>query len=216
MATIVIPLRPGLKDVGGRLVAGGTSYFLLIGIGFMMIEIGLLQRMSVFLGHPIYSLAIVLFSLILSTGLGSITSDRLPLDSRPKFVAWATATAVSVGLLLTWLPPVLLRYDSSPLVSRCLICVAALVPVGLLAGFGFPTGMRLVEIVDRRPTPWFWGINGAAGVLASIVAVGVSIAYGISVTLGIGALCYLALIPVTLRLMWPEADAADSTAPITP
>ena len=215
MVTIVIPLRSGLKDVGGRLVAGGTSYFLLIGIGFMMIEIGLLQRMSVFLGHPIYSLAIVLFSLILSTGLGSITSDRLPLDSRTKFVAWATATAVSVWVLLTWLPPVLLRYDSGSLALRCLICVLALVPVGLLMGFGFPTGMRLVEMVDRRPTPWFWGINGAAGVLASIVAIAVSIAYGISVTLAIGALCYLALIPVALRLMWPDNDETNHEASLS-
>lgn len=64
-------------------------------------------------------------------------------------------------------------------------------------GFGFPTGIRLVSLVDQRPTPWFWGINGAAGVLASILAVGTSIVVGISVTLMAGAVCYLLLIPVT-------------------
>jgi hypothetical protein len=60
-------------------------------------------------------------------------------------------------------------------------------------GFGFPTGMHLVSDIDGRPTPWFWGINGAAGVLASIVAVASSIAFGIHATLALGGICYLAL-----------------------
>ena len=64
-------------------------------------------------------------------------------------------------------------------------------------GFGFPTGMRLISLIDREPTPWFWGINGAAGVLASIIAVACSIALGISTTLNLGAVCYLLLVPVT-------------------
>jgi hypothetical protein len=69
-------------------------------------------------------------------------------------------------------------------------------------GFAFPTGMRLAERVDRRPTPWFWGVNGAVGVLASIVAVACSIAFGISVTLRVGAASYALLIPVALGLFW--------------
>ena len=63
VVSILIPLRHAVRDVGGRLAVGGTLYFLLIGIGFMMIEIGLLQRMSVFLGHPVYSLSVLLFTL---------------------------------------------------------------------------------------------------------------------------------------------------------
>ena len=62
-------------------------------------------------------------------------------------------------------------------------------------GFGFPTGMRLIAAVDTRPTPWFWGVNGAMGVLGSIVAVIISMAWGIGVTMTVGALCYLLLIP---------------------
>ena len=69
-------------------------------------------------------------------------------------------------------------------------------------GFGFPTGMRLIGAIDRKPTPWFWGINGAAGVLASVGAVVVSIAWGISTTLLVGACCYLLLIPIVLRFLW--------------
>ena len=60
-------------------------------------------------------------------------------------------------------------------------------------GFGFPTGMRIVSLIDKGPTPWFWGINGAAGVLAASVAVLTSIVFGIDVTLWIGAACYFLL-----------------------
>ena len=78
-------------------------------------------------------------------------------------------------------------------------------------GFGFPTGMRLVSQISRRPTPWFWGINGAAGVLAGSIAVLTSIAFGIDTTLRLGALCYFLLpAPALLlnRSMRPERQAA--------
>ena len=87
LAAILIPLQPALRDVGARLAIGGTLYFMLIGIGFMLIEIGFLQRFSVFLGHPIYSLSIVLFSLILSTGIGSLLSDYVGIENRPSVLS---------------------------------------------------------------------------------------------------------------------------------
>ena len=198
--TILYPLQPAIADVGRRLASGGTAYFLLIGAGFMSVEIGLLQRMSVFLGHPIYSLSIVLFSLILATGLGSLISDRLPLTSRRRFVSWSLITAGYLACIPFWLPPLLLAFDGAGLLTRASLCVATIAPAGLLMGYGFPTGMRLVSAVDRTPTPWFWGINGAAGVLASSFGVACSIAFGIYVTLMAGALCYVLLIPAAIIL----------------
>jgi len=198
LLTIVWPLRPAIKDVGPRLVMGGTSYFFLIGIGFMTVEIALLQRMSVFLGHPIYALSVVLFSLILTTGLGSLISESLPLDSRGKFAFWAGLTGVYIMTLPYWLPQILLACDNADLLVRGGLCVAIITPAGVLMGFGFPTGMRLVAALDSRPTPWFWGINGAAGVLAASVTVGLSIAFGISVALLVGGVCYPLLIPAAL------------------
>jgi hypothetical protein len=73
--------------------------------------------------------------------------------------------------------------------------------------------MRLISAVDRRPTPWFWGINGAAGVLASVLAVATSIALGINTTLAIGAVCYLLLIPTALLLYAPPRNAVAYTHP---
>jgi hypothetical protein len=90
---------------------------------------------------------------------------------------------------------------------RAALCVAVIAPAGLLLGFGFPTGMRFIDAVDRRPTPWFWGINGAAGVLASSAAVAVSIALGIYVTFLISAFCYALLIPAGLLIGFEPAKA---------
>lgn len=204
-ATIVIPLRPAIADVGRPLAFAGSLYFALIGIGFMLAEIGLLQRTSVFLGHPVYSLSILLFTLILSTGSGSWLSERFQLRSRGVFSAWAIITGGFVIALPAVLERVLPQYDGATLAVRALLCVACMAPAGVLLGFAFPTGMRLISFVDRRPTPWFWGINGAAGVLASIFAIACSIAFGIAVTLYISGICYLLLLPTALALPWPSA-----------
>ena len=203
-AAIVVPLRPALKDVGPAVATRGTLYFALIGIGFMMVEIGLLQRMTIFLGHPIYSLAVLLFSLILTTGMGSFLSEKFTLDNRVKITSWA----ISAGGYLVILPFVLSElfaaFNGATLTARAAVCVLSITPAGLLLGYGFPTGMRLIAAIDPRPTPWFWGINGAAGVLASISAIVVSLALGINATLIVGALCYFLLIPVSLALVQPK------------
>jgi hypothetical protein len=82
---------------------------------------------------------------------------------------------------------------------------AVLAPAGFLMGFGFPTGMRLVSAISTGPTPWFWGINGAAGVLAASVAVVISIAFSIDTTLRIGAACYLLIAAPAVLLVFAGA-----------
>jgi SAM-dependent methyltransferase len=210
LATIVIPLRPALRDVGARLAVGGTLYFALIGIGFMCVEIGLLQRLSVFLGHPVYALSIVLFAIILTTGLGSLLSDRLPLDTPRRLAAWSLLAGGYLIHLPLWLPQLTLAFDGEVLLLRALLGALIIAPGGVLIGWGFPTGMRLIAALDATPTPWFWGINGAAGVLASALAVAVSIAFGISTTLVIGAVCYWLLMPAALIIGFrPTRPASD-------
>jgi len=197
---IILPARSSIRNVSPRLAWLGSVYFLLIGLGFMLIEIGMIQRVSVFMGHPIYALGIVLFSIILSTGLGSLLSERIPLKQPSHVVAWLSLLAVYVFAMPHWLPE-LAAFESEGLVTRSLVCIAAILPAGLLMGFGFPTGMRLVMMHDPRPTPWFWGVNGAAGVFAAGIAVACSIAFSIDVTLRLGALSYLLLMPTALMLM---------------
>ena len=201
LGTIVVPLHSAIAATSRKLVWSGTAYFVLIGIGFMMIEIGLLQRLSVFLGHPVYSLSIVLFSMILFTGIGSMISEFFSLNKPGSIVLWSVVTGIYLIGLTFWLPDTLLSFDSSGLMVRAAICMALIGPAGLLMGYGFPTGMRLISSANDRQKPWFWGINGASGVLASAFAVACSIAYGIDMTIIIGALCYLLLIPAALILL---------------
>src|SRR4029450_5597275 len=163
--------------------------------------IGLLQRMSVYLGHPMYSLSVLLFTLILTTGLGSLLSERFKLNSRARFAAWAVLLAGYVLPLPSWLGQLLIAFSSANLLVRAALCVITIAPAGVLMGFGFPTGMRLVSAIDQRPTPWFWGIDGAAGVFASIVAVATSIAFGIGTTLRLGGICYLLLVLPAFSLL---------------
>jgi len=177
----------------------------------MVVEIALLQRMSVFLGHPVYALSVVLFSLILWTGFGSLASERLRLAGIGRLLAWSVASAAYLFALPLWLPPLLVDLDGAGLLVRAGLCVLVLAPAGFLMGFGFPTGIRLVSTINAGPLPWFWGINGAAGVLAGSIAVLTSIAFGIDTTLRLGALCYFLLpAPALLlnRRMRPERQVA--------
>jgi hypothetical protein len=204
-ATIVVPLQSTVRETGWQLAVGGTIYFGLIGMGFMMVEIALLQRMSVFLGHPTYALSVVLFSLILWTGFGSMASERMRLAGAGKLVVWSVASACYLFALPFWLPPLLTELDGADLFVRAGFCVLVLAPAGFLMGFGFPTGMRLVSAINTGPTPWFWGINGAAGVLAASVAIVTSIAFSIDTTLRIGAVCYLLIAVPAVLLVFAGA-----------
>src|SRR5215472_7749632 len=198
--TMIFPALPAVRQASVALARLGTLYFLLIGLGFMFVEIGLIQRLSTFLGHPVYALAIGLLGIILSTGMGSLVSEQLPLGSGPRIVVWATLLAVYLLLLPFWLPSAIAAFEGGSLLVRALVSLAAIVPSGVLMGFGFPTGMRLVNAIDARPTPWFWAVNGAAGVLAAGMAVATSIAFSINVSLWVGASCYLLVAPIAIAL----------------
>jgi hypothetical protein len=200
LVTMIIPSLPSVRRVQVSLASLGTLYFALIGFGFMFIEIGIIQRVSLFLGHPVYGLAVGLFSIILSTGIGSLVSELLPLDTVRRLVGWAVLLWLLVVLLSMWFPALVAAFESHALVTRIVVALAAIVPSGLLMGFGFPTGMQLVNAIDRRPTPWFWAINGSAGVLAASIAVATSIALSINASLWFGAACYLLLAPVGIAL----------------
>ena len=166
IATILIPLRGAVRESRPRPITTGSLYFSFIGMGFMLAEIALLQYFSVYLGHPIYSLGVCLFSLILASGLGSLTSDRLKLNTRGRLLTWGMIVTAYLVIMEQILPIVFQSTTDRERLVRIGIALAAIMPLGFLLGFAFPTGMRLVEAIDKGPTPWFWGINGATGVLA--------------------------------------------------
>jgi predicted membrane-bound spermidine synthase len=202
VGVVVLPTQAAVRQVDRRLALIGSGYFLLIGLGFMFAEIGLIQRISVFLGHPVYALSIGLFSIILSTGLGSLLSERLTPVRQGHFILWLSLLVAYLLLLPQWLPDLLhSSLAAAPLSWRALASVAVIFPAGLLMGFGFPTGMRLVTRLDARLTPWLWGVNGASGVLAAGIAVACSIGFSIDVTIRVGGVCYALLLLFALLLL---------------
>jgi hypothetical protein len=172
----------------------------LIGAGFMFVEIGLIQRLSVLLGHPVYALGVLLSSIIAAAGFGSLLSERL----RVEGARWTLALpAVATSLIMT--ASIVSRRQvaglaGASLVTKALGALGVIVPLGLVLGVFFPTGMRLVRERRSGETPWYWAINGVFGVLASALAVLVSIHFGISRTFWIGAGCYAALTPCIVSL----------------
>ncbi len=114
-------------------------------------------------------------------------------------VAWGTILAAYLFAAQAVLPIDLRRHHRrAPLAVRIVVALAVLMPAGFLMGFAFPTGMTLIEAVSREPAPWFWGINGATGVLASVLAVISGIAFGINVTM------------IARRRLLPAADSRSA------
>jgi hypothetical protein len=209
IATILIPLRRAARECPRSLAIAGSLYFSLIGMGFMLAEIALLQHFSVYLGHPIYSLGVCLFSLILASGFGSLASDWLKLNSRGKLLAWGSVIAAYLAVMVWVLPSVFQATTQRERLVRIGVSLVAIMPLGFLLGFAFPTGMRLVSAIDSQPTPWFWGINGATGVLASVLGVMFSMSFGINVTMLFSAACYLLVIPTSVVLLGMKQHIAE-------
>jgi hypothetical protein len=175
-------------------------YFGLIGTGFMMVQIPYIQRFSVYLGHPTYAVVVILFSMILFAGVGSLLSERLPL--RPIVVLGVPALiSVALAVSLLAMQTVTRTTVIYSLPTRCLIVLAFAAPVSLLMGCCFPLGMRLLGRISDTATSWMWGVNGACSVLASAGAVGLSMWVSIDASLAVGAVCYLALTLPAFRLL---------------
>jgi spermidine synthase len=165
-------------------------YFSLIGAGFMFVEMGLLQRLSVFLGHPVYALGILLFTIILSAGLGSYFSECFPLTQSPWKYIFPAFTALLVFAMRFLVSTMVEGMITQPIIIKIISSVAVILPLGFLMGFFFPTGMKLVKTRLGLQTPWFWALNGIFGVLCSALAVFNAIYFGISVNFYIAAICY--------------------------
>lgn len=204
--------RRALATIAAPQLFAACLYFALIGLGFMFVEMGLLSRLNVFLGHPTLALAVLLGGIILFTGIGSLASGRLD-PSRPRVALLypLVPAALVLGVALV-LDPAMHRFAAASTGVRVAIGVALVATPALGLGLGFPLGLRLVAGLRPRTStgetgdegsalgPWMWGVNGACGVVASGLALTSSMAWGISVTLRIGAGCYLALVLCTALL----------------
>ncbi len=197
-----------LSTLPKRDVRAALAYFALIGLGFMFVEMALLSRLSVFLGHPTLALAVLLSSIILFTGIGSVLSGRIDVTRRGWAMAFPYLPAGLVLIASFALDPVMRALVAAPEGMRIAASMGLLLPPALGMGLCFPLGLRLSERMELarsagapRLGPWLWGINGAFSVCASGFALGCSMIFGIGTTLWLGALCY-ALLPLFTARLW--------------
>ena len=198
---LVLPLllyAPAKSESPWRLL-----YFIVIGLGYILVEIALIQRFVLFLGHPVYALTVVIFLMLLSSGIGSLASNRWLRNPRR---AWLPALGITaLALIYTVVLPLLLHSAvGAPFLLKLILSACLLVPLGFAMGMPFPTGLRAMApeaegIADAEMggagngnrVEWAWALNAASSVLGSVLAMLIAIQWGLTVTLTVAAACYL-------------------------
>lgn len=182
---ILLPLIHLAREGQERRLRRRTlAYFGLLGLGFLFVEIPLMQRFILFLGQPIYAFTTVVTAILLFSGLGSLAAPRLP-------VRWTLPLLVVAILLYPLGLPLLFRgFLGTPLAFRLAITACSLAPLGFLMGIPFPSGLAWLR--ERAPglIPWAWAINGCSSVLASVLAAIVALSAGFSWVLVAAGLAY--------------------------
>jgi len=169
------------------------AYFVLVGVGYMLVEMPLLQQFILYLDHPARAFTVVLSTLLCCSGLGSLLAGRVPL--RVALLVLGIVVMLS-GLLVRPLAQQTLHWS---LEARVAAAIAWLAPLGLLMGLPFGGGLRRLGEAAPSAMPWVWAANGGASVVSSILATVLALEVGYRAVLGLGAACYL----VAALCLWP-------------
>jgi hypothetical protein len=189
---IVLPVaslrRPLLRGGGGRI---GT-YFLCLGLAFLLIEVGFLQRTTLVLGDPLCAAATVLGGFLFFAGLGSGVSRRLEQRWGSTVLPVVIVSVAGLTTLSLMILPALVRASLGlPVSMRALLVVLLIAPLAFLMGMPFPLGLRRVAATVPEFAPWAWGVNGWASVLAAVLAVLLAVHFGFRAVLAAGCGLYL-------------------------
>jgi spermidine synthase len=192
---ILFPLLRTFSQFSG--VSGSKAipllfYFAGIGLGFMLVEVSQMQRLVLFLGHPIYGLSVVLFSLLLFSGLGSMTTQKVKEDELTRA---SLLRFLGFGLILAlfgkYTPEITTHFYASSTMVRIGVSVGILSFLGFFMGMLFPLGMKWANRYQlEKLTPWFWGVNGATSVCASVLGIVLALQFSISFSFWMGVACY--------------------------
>jgi hypothetical protein len=222
--TLLLLLLPLVAAKWGRsedqsLSLGGVSrkrallwavYFAGLGLGFIMVEIVLIQRFSLFLGYPVYSLSVVLFTILLASGAGSFLAGRW---TRARTLPLILAILCGVlALYALALPSLLDAALGASTGWRLVIAALVVAPLGLLMGMPFPTGLRRAGHEASGLVSWAWAVNGAASVFGSTLAVLISMTWGFTTTFLAGAVAYA--IALGVAALTAQPGTVTESAPL--
>jgi len=183
LALFAILGRPRRASIGPY--AGSVVYFAALGFGFIAVELALLQNLTLLVGHPIFTLSLLLFTLLSAGGIGSALSGRLS----PRVACLsAAALGVTYALVLPAVVPALLWL---PLSGRVMVAIAVIAPLGLVMGMPFPQGLRRAGQGALAAPPFYWGLNGILSVVGSVGTVVLALTLGFRAAMIAGALCYV-------------------------
>jgi hypothetical protein len=194
VATLIILALPPLV-LGQRLqrepgTIGGLLYFLFIGAGYILIQVALIQKFILFLGHPTYALTVIIFSMLVFSGLGSFFSRRVIGDSQSRLSGLMILIAGLIVLLAFVVTPVTSSGVGLPFALKVAISVALIAAPAFAMGMPFPTGLTRLERSMPSALRWAWSINAASSVLGSAAAIFLAIYLGLETTLTIGGGLY--------------------------
>jgi hypothetical protein len=175
-------------QAGARAFLG---YFVLIGVGYILIQVALIQKFVLFLGHPTYALTVIVFSMLIASGLGSYYSSTLLSGRDGRWRAMLVAAAAVVAVLALAAGPLTSGLVGLPLAARVLVSALAILPAGFLMGMPFPTGLARLDALHKPAVRWAWALNAASSVLGSVAAIFLAIYLGLRETLLVGAACYV-------------------------
>jgi spermidine synthase len=204
VATALIMIAPPLL-LGTRLprhsgVRAFLLYFLFIGIGYILIEVGLIQKFVLFLGHPTQALTVVIFSMLISSGIGSAAARRLIGQEEGRLIKVLGCVAILAAVLALVASGLLGALVGLPQSLKQLLTVVLIFPLGFAMGMPFPTALRRLEEWHAPSVRWAWSLNAASSVLGSVGALVSAIYLGLVQTLIIGGLFYLAALAVVARV----------------
>jgi hypothetical protein len=191
IVTLLLPpvlLRARLPRERG--VMGFLPYFACLGAGYILIQVGLIQKLVLFLGHPTYALTVAIFSMLVASGAGSYFSRRLVKDSTGNLMKVLYAVCATVALLAFAIAPVTYALTGLPMGFKMLVTVLLIAPAAFLMGMPFPSGLARLEAWHPPSVRWAWSLNAAASVLGSGFAIFCAIYAGLRNTLLLGAALY--------------------------
>jgi len=179
------------KRKGGTL--GVIAYFACLGLGYMFVEIFLMQKLSYFLADPIYATSIVISAMLIISGLGSLLSARIASNRTLRIKIAAGGIALSLLFYIFLLSPILNLCLGLPFIIKVVLAVILIAPAAFFMGMPFPTGLD--ALAEKRPglLPWAWGMNGALSVTGSSLARLLSVSFGFTPVLVAAILIYVAV-----------------------
>jgi spermidine synthase len=174
------------KPIHGKFSILG--YFFTLGLGYMLIEISLIQKFILFLGQPIFSISVIIFSLLTFSGLGSLFSEKFKAKNLKPIII---TLSLSVLLYLLTLPLLFNQFISEGLFQKILISFLSLMPLGFLMGMPFPLGIKLAGKIGKEELiAWGFSTNAFASILGSILAIILALQFGFSTVLIFAAVIY--------------------------